>query len=67
MRRSVLGSEPVPDPRLGRALAEDGHEVAVHGWDHRCLPGRGPLAVDDDLARAAEAVERRTPGAPGVV
>jgi peptidoglycan/xylan/chitin deacetylase (PgdA/CDA1 family) len=60
----VLGNRLVRAPWLGRALAEDGHEVAVHGWDHRCLLGRGPFAVYDDLARTAEVVERHTGDRP---
>jgi peptidoglycan-N-acetylglucosamine deacetylase len=60
----VLGSALVQNPRLGHALAEDGHEVAVHGWDHSCLLGRGPLSVYDGLARTAEAVERHTGARP---
>ncbi len=56
----VLGEQLTHAPRLGRALTEDGHEVAVHGWDHRCLLRRGPNAVYDDLARTVEVVERHT-------
>jgi len=48
-----------PWPRLGRAVADDDHEIAVHGWTHRCLLGRGQRTVYDDLARTVEVVERR--------
>jgi peptidoglycan/xylan/chitin deacetylase (PgdA/CDA1 family) len=56
----VLGEQLSYAPRLGRALADDGHEVAVHGWDHRCLLRRGPSGVYDDLARAVATIERHT-------
>jgi peptidoglycan/xylan/chitin deacetylase (PgdA/CDA1 family) len=56
----VLGRELARTPALGRALAERGHEVAVHGWDHRCLLRHGPAAVHDDLARTADLVHRTT-------
>jgi peptidoglycan-N-acetylglucosamine deacetylase len=60
----VLGSRLTREPALGRAIAADGHEVAVHGWDHRCLLTRGPRAVHDDLARTADVVERVTGARP---
>jgi peptidoglycan-N-acetylglucosamine deacetylase len=56
----VLGRELARTPGLGRALVERGHEVAVHGWDHRCLLRRGPIAVHDDLARTVDVVHRAT-------
>src|SRR5262249_38833509 len=43
-------------PSLGRELAEAGHEIAVHGWEHRCMLLRGPAATYDDLARAMECI-----------
>jgi peptidoglycan/xylan/chitin deacetylase (PgdA/CDA1 family) len=56
----VLGEELTRTPWLGRALAADGHEVAVHGWDHRCLLGHSQRIVYDNLARTADSVERYT-------
>lgn len=63
----VLGDALARAPRLGRLLAEDGHEVAVHGWDHRCLLVRGPVATYDALARTVDAVERLTGARPSRV
>jgi peptidoglycan/xylan/chitin deacetylase (PgdA/CDA1 family) len=60
----VLGRELARAPWLGQVMAEQGHEVAVHGWDHRCLLRRGPCAVYDDLARTVEVVHRTTGDRP---
>jgi peptidoglycan/xylan/chitin deacetylase (PgdA/CDA1 family) len=56
----ILGRELARTPWLGPVLIEAGHEVAVHGWDHRCLLRRRPSAVYADLARTVELVHRTT-------
>ncbi|WP_433042909.1 polysaccharide deacetylase family protein [Dactylosporangium sp. CS-033363] len=60
----VLGTMLAEDPELGRELVDAGHEVAVHGWHHRCLLRRGPLATDLDIARATMLVDTVTGRAP---
>ncbi|WP_250281624.1 MULTISPECIES: polysaccharide deacetylase family protein [unclassified Frankia] len=52
----LLGSMLVRAPELGRDLVQAGHEVAVHGWEHRYFVLRGPTATYDDLARARDLV-----------
>jgi peptidoglycan/xylan/chitin deacetylase (PgdA/CDA1 family) len=56
----LLGRMLQASPDIGRALAEAGHEVAVHGWEHRCMLLRGPRATDDDLARARDLIAAAT-------
>jgi peptidoglycan/xylan/chitin deacetylase (PgdA/CDA1 family) len=56
----LLGSMLLIDPALGRELADAGHEVAVHGWHHRCLLRRAPSATYDDIARARDLVAEAT-------
>lgn len=56
----LLGSRVAMMPKLAAEIADAGHEVAVHGWDHRYLPLRGPLATYDHLARAADAITSAT-------
>jgi peptidoglycan-N-acetylglucosamine deacetylase len=56
----VLGQALARVPWLGRSMVEHGHEIAVHGWDHRCLLRRGPSAVHDDLARTVDLIHRIT-------
>ncbi len=58
----LLGSMVAKAPGLAADIAAAGHELGVHGWDHRYLPLRGPGATRDDLARARDIVA----GAAGV-
>jgi peptidoglycan/xylan/chitin deacetylase (PgdA/CDA1 family) len=48
----MLGCMAARAPSLSRSVVEAGHEVALHGWSHRNLMLRGPLATYADLARA---------------
>jgi peptidoglycan/xylan/chitin deacetylase (PgdA/CDA1 family) len=56
----VLGRELARSPGLGREITGNGHEIAVHGWDHRCLLRRRPSAVYDELARTVDLIHRTT-------
>ncbi|MGW4912376.1 polysaccharide deacetylase family protein [Streptomyces sp. NPDC004270] len=56
----LLGSMLVRSPGPAKAMAAEGHEIALHGWHHRPLPLRGPRATYDDLARARDAVADAT-------
>jgi peptidoglycan/xylan/chitin deacetylase (PgdA/CDA1 family) len=60
----LLGSRIAMKPRLAAQIADAGHELAVHGWDHRYLPLRGPLATYEDLARTAEIITTATGQVP---
>jgi peptidoglycan/xylan/chitin deacetylase (PgdA/CDA1 family) len=51
-------------PTLGRSIVEAGHEVALHGWSHRNLMLRGPVATYADLARAHCLIADTTGQAP---
>lgn len=62
----LLGSMLARSPGLGRELVAAGHEVAVHGWDHRYLPLRGPWATHDDLSRTRDLVADIGGGVPPV-
>jgi peptidoglycan/xylan/chitin deacetylase (PgdA/CDA1 family) len=52
----LLGSQVSKTPRLAAEIADAGHEIGVHGWRHRYLPLRGPIATYDDLASAKEII-----------
>jgi peptidoglycan-N-acetylglucosamine deacetylase len=52
----MLGSMVARSPGLAAEIASAGHEVGVHGFDHRYLPARGPQSVRRDLTRATELI-----------
>ncbi|MEV0568295.1 polysaccharide deacetylase family protein [Dactylosporangium sp. NPDC050588] len=60
----VLGAMLERDPALGRDMLAAGHELAVHGWTHRCLLWRTPRGTHDDLARARDLVTSLGGGCP---
>lgn len=46
----VLGEQLCQQPDLGRRIAQQGHELAVHGWRHRPLPLLRPGRIGRELA-----------------
>jgi len=44
-------------PRLIRTIVARGHELACHGWDHRCVYDLGAEGFRQDLRRARHALE----------
>ena len=60
----MLGSMVALAPGLAAEIAAAGHEIGVHGWDHRYLPARSPRATRSDLTRAAELIADVTGAQP---
>lgn len=56
----MLGTMVARAPGLAAEIAAAGHEVGVHGFDHRYLPVRGPAATRSDLTRATELIAEVT-------
>jgi peptidoglycan-N-acetylglucosamine deacetylase len=56
----LLGSMVRRSPGLAKQIAEAGHEIALHGYEHRCLLWRGPRDTYDDLARGLDIVREAT-------
>jgi peptidoglycan-N-acetylglucosamine deacetylase len=60
----MLGSMVERAPGLAAELAAAGHEIGVHGWDHRYLPARTATAARSDIRRAVDLIERVTGSRP---
>jgi peptidoglycan-N-acetylglucosamine deacetylase len=56
----MLGSMVERAPGLVAEVVAAGHEVGVHGFEHRYLPLRGPVATWSDLTRAVELIADTT-------
>ena len=53
----VLGEFVARYGSLVTEMSAAGHELAVHGWDHRCLVGKPPGQLSDQLRRTQHTVE----------
>jgi peptidoglycan/xylan/chitin deacetylase (PgdA/CDA1 family) len=60
----LLGEMVREAPDLARELVERGHEVAVHGWDHRSLALRGPTSTRRQVEDGASIVAESTGQSP---
>ena len=62
----ALGAVAANEPRLIRRIADAGHEVVIHGWDHSSVealgPGRFGIALDDALDAVQSATGRSVEG-----
>ncbi|HEX3150666.1 MAG TPA: polysaccharide deacetylase family protein [Gemmataceae bacterium] len=54
----IVGQIAVTHPRLVRDIAEAGHEIACHSWDHRRVHHFTPATFREDLRRAVNALEQ---------
>ena len=52
----LLGHAVDELPEVARAIAGAGHEIGVHGYHHRLLTKRGPIASREDLDRATSTI-----------
>ncbi len=52
----MLGQQIRRNPSLAREVAAAGHEIALHGFAHRCLLARTPGATFDDLRRGRDTI-----------
>jgi peptidoglycan/xylan/chitin deacetylase (PgdA/CDA1 family) len=60
----LLGVMVQAAPTLARELVARGHEVAVHGWDHRSLALRGPASTRRQIEDGAAIVADEAGQAP---
>ncbi|WP_260860156.1 polysaccharide deacetylase family protein [Streptomyces cupreus] len=47
-------------PELVKRMADEGHEVASHTWDHKILTELGPEEIREELERPNKEIERLT-------
>ncbi len=52
----VLGVNCADHPAKLRRMIDEGHEIAVHGWDHRPVEELQPADIVDRLARTCEMI-----------
>lgn len=56
----LLGSHAVDEPDLLRRMAAEGHELAVHGWTHRCVALVSRRRLTRELCMTRDVLERTT-------
>ncbi|MET8849819.1 polysaccharide deacetylase family protein [Amycolatopsis sp. NPDC004625] len=56
----LLGAEARKSPDVVRRIVDGGHDLGVHGWDHRCLLRRTPRATHRDLRATRDLLHRLT-------
>jgi polysaccharide deacetylase family protein (PEP-CTERM system associated) len=56
----IVGQIAQTNPGLVRAIAEAGHEVASHSWDHRRVHHFTPETFREDVRRSKDALEQVT-------
>jgi peptidoglycan/xylan/chitin deacetylase (PgdA/CDA1 family) len=56
----VLGEKAIAMPDLVRAITEDGHDVASHGWSHTAFTELDPDALSSEIRRTGEAIRELT-------
>jgi polysaccharide deacetylase family protein (PEP-CTERM system associated) len=49
-------------PRVVSEVADEGHEVAIHGYEHRLIYTQSPAEFERDLARALAAIRKSYDG-----
>lgn len=60
----LLGSELVKHPDLVHEMVAAGHEIALHGWDHRRMVWYGWRRTYDEMARGRDLIAETTGQAP---
>ena len=56
----LLGEHVVTARGLVQEMSSEGHELAIHGWSHRCLVGVRPGGLGQQLAMSRDVLEDLT-------
>jgi peptidoglycan-N-acetylglucosamine deacetylase len=56
----LLGDQVARAPDIARAIVTEGHEVAVHAWNHRCLLLKSPHRTHVELRATRDIIENTT-------
>ncbi|KAB1916275.1 polysaccharide deacetylase family protein [Micromonospora sp. AMSO31t] len=60
----LVGEMAQQHPSIARAIAAAGHEIGVHGYEHRLLLTRRPAETRADLTRATSVISELTGATP---
>ncbi len=63
---SMIGLHVAAYPQLARAVAEAGHQIANHTWNHASLPGMPAHRVHSEMALASQAIHAAAGTKPGL-
>ena len=63
---SMVGRNAAAFPRVARQVAAAGHMIVNHTWDHYNLGYLSAVAVQDEIARATDAIHAVTGQRPGM-
>ena len=63
---SMVGRNAAAFPRVARQVAAAGHMIVNHTWDHYNLGYLSAVAVQDEIARATDAIHAATGERPGM-
>ena len=63
---SMVGRNAAAFPRVARQVAAAGHMIVNHTWDHFNLGYLSAVAVQDEIARATDAIHAVTGERPGM-
>lgn len=56
----LIGENVQAYPEAARRIADEGHELGNHGWDHRVLPLQSIAEIRDQILRTRTAIETAT-------
>jgi peptidoglycan-N-acetylglucosamine deacetylase len=63
----VIGRSVADDPGPTTRAARAGHEIGIHTWDHRALPGRSLDDIAADISRTSAVIAHYTGVVPTLV